>query len=394
MSSQETSRYTTVAIILHWVMAALILFMIWLGWNMDENEARFQMHKSIGITLLILTVARILWRGLNPPPPLPDDLKGWERTSSHAVHMAFYGLMILVPLAGWLLVSISPFQVSTVLYGAVSWPHLPFTEGVESEALYAVVENMHSKAGGWGFIVLFLLHVGGAVKHEVLAETGVLKRMIPGLFGATDAPSAGRGHVTAFGAAIVLFLAIAAVPLFGRASGTATDLSSNGDLAANWTVDHTVSEIRFSGIHDGNAFSGVFENWTSEIQFDPANLAAARVITTVDMTSAKAGKKLYDDSLRGPEWFDVNIHPTATVELSGFEAIDDGFTATAALTLKEATVTVPLTFTLVMDDDTATLDAATTLSRRALNLGQGSDPGGDWVSDEVQVTITGQATRN
>ncbi|HCE22901.1 MAG TPA: nickel-dependent hydrogenase, b-type cytochrome subunit/YceI-like family protein, partial [Hyphomonas sp.] len=51
----ETSRYTIVAITLHWVMAALLLFMIWLGWNMDGNEARYQLHKSIGITLLFLT---------------------------------------------------------------------------------------------------------------------------------------------------------------------------------------------------------------------------------------------------------------------------------------------------------------------------------------------------
>ena len=142
-------------------------------------------------------------------------MKGWERTSSHAVHMGFYALMVLVPLGGWLLVSISPFQVSTVLYGVVSWPHLPFTEGVESEALYGVIENIHSKAGGWGFIVLLLLHVAGAVKHEVMAEAGVLKRMLPGLFGATDAPAAARGYATAFGAALVLFMAIAAVPLLG-----------------------------------------------------------------------------------------------------------------------------------------------------------------------------------
>ena len=394
MSSQETSRYTTVAIALHWVMAALILFMIWLGWNMDENEARFQLHKSIGITLLIVTVARILWRWLNPPPPLPDDLKSWERTSSHAVHMGFYALMVLVPLGGWLLVSISPFQVSTVLYGVVSWPHLPFTEGVESEALYGVIENIHSKAGGWGFIVLLLLHVGGAVKHEVMAEAGVLKRMLPGLFGATDAPAAARGYATAFGAALVLFMAIAAVPMLGRAGSAPADMSVSGSIASNWTVDHAVSEIRFSGMHDGNAFSGVFETWSSEIQFDPANLAGARVITTVDMTSAKAGKKLYDDSLRGPEWFDINTHPTARVELSGFRKTADGFEADAALTLKDTTVTVPLAFTLEMAGPVATLNATTTLSRRALDLGQGSDPGADWVSEEIHVTITGQASRN
>ena len=61
MTSSSSSRYTVVAILLHWAIAALLLFMIWLGWNMEDNEARFQLHKSIGIAILFLSVARILW---------------------------------------------------------------------------------------------------------------------------------------------------------------------------------------------------------------------------------------------------------------------------------------------------------------------------------------------
>ena len=71
----ETSRYTIVAITLHWVMAGLLLFMIWLGWNMDENEVRFQLHKSIGILILFLTLVRVIWRAMNPPPPLPSSTR-------------------------------------------------------------------------------------------------------------------------------------------------------------------------------------------------------------------------------------------------------------------------------------------------------------------------------
>ena len=110
----ETSRYTIVAITLHWVMAALLLFMIWLGWNMDDNEVRFQLHKSIGILLLFLTLVRVIWRVMNPPPPLPEEMPAHEKLASHLVHMAFYGLMIILPLAGWMLVSTSKFKVPTV----------------------------------------------------------------------------------------------------------------------------------------------------------------------------------------------------------------------------------------------------------------------------------------
>jgi len=75
MFKHSTSRYTAVAIALHWAIAALIIFMIWLGWNMEENETRYQLHKSIGITILLLTVARVVWRMLNPPPALPCGCK-------------------------------------------------------------------------------------------------------------------------------------------------------------------------------------------------------------------------------------------------------------------------------------------------------------------------------
>src|SRR5690606_18071750 len=125
-----SSRYTGVAIALHWAMAALLLFMIWLGWNMDDNEARFQLHKSIGITILFLALARLAWRFANPPPPLPEEMPKIEKTASHVVHVAFYVLMIGIPLGGWLMVSISPVQLSTVLYGVISWPHLPFTQNL------------------------------------------------------------------------------------------------------------------------------------------------------------------------------------------------------------------------------------------------------------------------
>lgn len=183
----ETSRYTIVAITLHWVMAALLLFMIWLGWNMDDNEVRFQLHKSIGILLLFLTLVRVIWRVMNPPPPLPEEMPAYEKLASHLVHMAFYGLMIILPLAGWLLVSTSKFKVPTVLFETVSWPHLPAPDFLRGDIAHVIIENIHSK-GAWVLIILLGLHVAGAVKHEFAAEDGVLKKMLPGLFGKPATP--------------------------------------------------------------------------------------------------------------------------------------------------------------------------------------------------------------
>ena len=165
MSATNTSRYTAVAIALHWAIAILILFMIWLGWNMEDNETRYQLHKSIGISILILSVARVAWRLMNPPPALPADMKPIEAKASHWVHMGLYILMIAMPLLGWALVSTSKFQVPTVLFGTVSWPNLPFLGGLRgNEIVHVVLETLHSK-GAWVIIGLLVLHVAGAIKR-------------------------------------------------------------------------------------------------------------------------------------------------------------------------------------------------------------------------------------
>ena len=393
MSAEASSRYTSVAIALHWAIAALIAFMIWLGWNMDDNEVRYQLHKSIGITILFLALARLAWRFANPPPPLPDGMPAYEKTASHAVHIAFYALMIGIPLGGWFAVSVSPFQVSTVLFGQVSWPRLPFTEGLIGKKLYEFVANIHGK-GAWVIIALLALHVAGAVKHEFAAEDGVLKRMIPRLFGKAQPPALpARGALFAFGGSLLLFAMIAAVPLISAGGAKPAPAGTPVELAGNWNVDYGKSQISFSGLHEGNPFMGVFGAWTADITFDPQELANAEVHAVVDTRSAKTRIKLYDDSLKSKEWFNVAAFPEATVDLSDFKKVGSGYEATATLTLKGEPVSVPLNFTLDIDGNMATLDATAEFSRKALNLGQSSDPGASWVADAVTVHVTSEAQR-
>jgi cytochrome b561 len=400
MFKSNVSRYTAVAIALHWAIATLIIFMIWLGWNMEDNETRYQLHKSIGITILLLTVARVLWRMLNPPPALPAEMKPLEKKASHYVHVGLYALMILMPLLGWALVSSSKFQVPTVLFGTVGWPNLPFLSGLRgNELAQTILETLHSK-GAWVIIGLLVLHVGGALKHEVSAEEGVLKRMIPGLFGKSKPPAApARGFFIAFGGAALLFGVIAAAPVLAQSNSSAKSapppLAPEAQIAAepNWVVDYAKSEIRFSGTHDGKAFSGTFKDWTADVAFFPDAVEMSDVRVNVPTSTATTGKKLYNDSLRAPEWFDVSNYPVAAVHLTEFAKTETGYTATAALRLKKRTISAPLNFTLDIKGDVATLNGEMTLDRKALNIGQISDPNAEWVSDEVTVTVTGEATR-
>lgn len=391
MARKRTFRYTAVAIALHWAMAILLLFMIWLGWNMDDNESRFQLHKSIGITLLILTVARIVWRWLNPPPPSPAMAK-LESRASHLVHMGFYALMLGLPLAGWVLVSSSKFHVPTVLFGAVSWPHLPFMAPFKTELGHTLVETLHSK-GAWLLIALLALHIAGAIKHELSGEDGVLGRMLPGIFGQSGGPSKpSRGFFAAFGGALGLFVAIAGIPVLSSMDrGQVEDTQT--ETLGNWVVDYDASEIRFSGIHDGDAFTGTFENWTADITFDPDTLSSANAVITLASGKASTGKKLYDDSLIAAEWFDASAYPKIEVLVDGITATETGYTGDAHITLKSIELTVPFEFQLTITGDTAIMSGSSQLSRSRLDLGQVSDPDADWVADTVEVAVSLSAAR-
>jgi len=401
--SASSERYTSVAITLHWLIAIAIIGMILGGWYMSDlpdgapgQYFLYQMHKSVGITILLLTIARIIWRVMNPPPPLPEEMNGLEKTGSHLVHFGFYGLMLAMPLTGWLYSSVSvKLDVPTVLYGVLSWPDVPFVEALKTESASGIVNFIHSKLA-WLAIGMLGLHVAGALKHEFSAEDGVLKRMIPGLFGKADAPQApGRGALLAFGAALATLIIVAgASPVLGALSGSGQAVTTEAAFEPNWTVDYETSSITFSGTHDGNAFSGTFGNWDAAIQFDPDAPSDGEVRVTVATGSAEASQKLYTDSLKSPEWFNVSAFPSANVEIVDIESVGDGtYKSTARLTLKELTVDAPFTFELSIEGETARMSGQAMFQRTALNLGQASDPSADWVSEDVAVDAVVEASR-
>jgi cytochrome b561 len=178
--AEPRSRYSLVSIVLHWSIAVLIVWNILLGWNMGDlpPEQRFgayQTHKSIGLTVLTLSLLRLGWRLANPAPPLPSHMKGWERLFARGTHVLFYVLMIGVPLGGWALVSSSPLNLPTSFWGLFDWPHLPLPK---SKALSDQIESAHG-LGAWIIVITLGLHVAGALKHQFLDRDTVLWRMLP-----------------------------------------------------------------------------------------------------------------------------------------------------------------------------------------------------------------------
>ncbi len=188
-SRVASPRYGWVAIVLHWTIGLGILAMLAMGLAMTHAPLTpllkfqlYQLHKSVGITILVAAALRLVWRFAHRPPPLPGDMPALEKGAAEGTHVLLYGLMIGMPLVGWALVSASPFNIPTVLYGVLPWPHIPVTAwfGWNKAQASAVLATVHAY-GGYALIALVLLHAGAALRHHLVLRDDVLRRMIPGL---------------------------------------------------------------------------------------------------------------------------------------------------------------------------------------------------------------------
>ena len=189
MTKASPERYNSVAIILHWTIALLVIGQLAGGLIMtklpkDLLELKFQMiqlHKSFGITILLLTFIRLGWRLAHKAPPFPAVMSKWEKLAARSVHVLFYVLLIVTPLLGWAVVSSSPLAktVHTYLFGVVYWPHMPFFDGVaDRKALSHEIAEFHEKAA-FIMIGLIVLHVSAALKHHFFNHDRVLSNMLP-----------------------------------------------------------------------------------------------------------------------------------------------------------------------------------------------------------------------
>jgi cytochrome b561 len=185
MGRVGSAHYNAVAKTLHWLIALGIIGMLALGWIMGSvpngplKFSLFQWHKSIGITILLLSLIRLGWRLIHTAPPLPADMPRWEVIAAKTTHVLFYILIIVMPLTGWIIVSASPLGLPTILYGVIPWPHLPILPTLENKKQIGhFFGDVH---GFLAYIIagLLVLHIGAAWKHHLINRDDVLLRMAP-----------------------------------------------------------------------------------------------------------------------------------------------------------------------------------------------------------------------
>lgn len=182
-----TDSYTKTAITLHWLMAVCMIIMLAVGLVMGEEDilspdaryTAYQFHKSLGLTFLVLTFVRLGWRLTHKAPALPEGMPKFEIIISKLVHVAFYGLMIILPLTGWAIVSSSPRGFPTIWFGLFQWPHIPFLTSIENKEEFSEMTGEVHETLAWICMVLIALHFGAAIKHHFINRDTVLTRMLP-----------------------------------------------------------------------------------------------------------------------------------------------------------------------------------------------------------------------
>lgn len=347
-----TDRWGAVAQLLHWLIVALIVIQAALGITGRllplgvEKLALLARHKSIGITILALTALRLLWRWLNPTPPLPSNLRLHERVLAHCTHAGLYVLLLVMPVTGWVMSSARGFPVSW--FGLYQLPDLV----PKSERLYEAMVTTHALLAV-ALALTVTLHIAAAIQHHFVLKDDVLRRMLP------------FGRIT---------LAVAAgamlAPAAAHAAGPAYTL-----VAAQSSLTYTFTQA-------GAANRGQFKSFA--VSFDPA---ASRLDVVVDMRSLDTGDQQRNGILAGKDFFDVARYPQAHFSASRLEKTATGYEATGSLTLRGVTrnITIPLTWRTetLQGRSVGYISGETTLRRLDFGVGQGQWQSTEWVGNDV-----------
>lgn len=407
MPSGNTARsYGSIAKTFHWLTALLVLTIIPIGLiaNGMAQDIRnpdiastvtdfsrtfwlFSLHKTLGVVIFFVALARISWAISQPKPGLLNAGHRIESFLAETVHWLLYGSLVLVPLTGWI------DHAATSGFAPIRWPFgqdLPFVPkdpGLASSfaGLHKVLERV--------LVIALILHIAGALKHHIVDRDATLRRMLPGRSNAPT-PPAHRRHLlppvaalTVWAIAIAIGGAIGTIAPLPRAPGEQTERTQ---ATTGWQVDE--GNLNFVITQMGNKVQGSFADWNANITFEEpvAPGPAGAVDVTIAIASLSLGS--VTDQAMGPDFLDADFFPEA--HFSGdIIRTASGYTAKGPLVIRDTSLVVTLPFDLSVDGDTARMTG--TLSLNRLDFGVGAS-----MADEsalgfaVDISIDLTAIRN
>lgn len=175
-------RYSTPAIVLHWLLAALIFILYGMGWYMVEIPKGtppvayyYNLHKSIGLVATLPLILLLGWRSTHPPPSLPRTLPNWQVKATQANHLLFYVCIVVLIASGFVESNFTKYGVKFFGYP------LPIL-GREDETIYRIFNRIHVYTS-YFFAALIVIHIAAALKHLLIDRDGVFQRMFPSFRG-------------------------------------------------------------------------------------------------------------------------------------------------------------------------------------------------------------------
>jgi len=357
-------------------MAFLIVGMLAVGKYMvgleNDHPLRFpliQSHKTFGVLILLLAVLRLLWRLTHKAPPHPAQAPRWEKRLAGTSHLILYALLFLAPLSGWMLVSISPHNVDTLLFDTIPWPHIPVLDShPDKESAVHLYKEIHEITTGI-LIALLFLHIAGALKHHLIDKDTVLSGM---------SPFSHKGAMlTLLGSAAVVALAsVAAVYTYKTVAASSVIVSSG------------TSEVTAVASVMGSDTIINFPESSVTLELNTATPANSRLSASVKTASLTSDNAQVQSGLPGTEWFDSENYPTANFESTSFKRLSDTeFSVEGTLSIKD--IVLPHTFTLVLSDTNGntTANGEFLVDRLAYQLGMQSQPTAEYVDAAVTVVF-------
>lgn len=404
-STNSFSSYGSVAKTFHWLTALLIFSALPLGWFANDlahaiydpavptteadiaRAARlFSLHKTIGLTVFFVALARILWALTQTKPGLLNADNKPEAFAAETVHWLLYGSLVLVPLSGWV------HHAAAEGFAPIWWPfgqNLPFVP--KSAALAEVTATLH-----WLLILILggsiVLHIAGALKHHVVDKDSTLRRMLPGRADAPEPPAQHHSAVPAF-AALTVWIAVLAggwfTGAFSHQSAASTDTAELAEVQSDWQVQDGALSITITQL--GSPVTGTFADWTAAIAFEEP--AAPGLAGTADVEIAIGSLSLgtVTDQAMGADFFDSAQFPTAQFDADIYKT-DTGYEARGPLTIRDKTIDIVLPFSLELQDNTAAMAGTVDLNRMDFNVGT-SQPTEASLGFGVTVSIELTASR-
>ena len=379
------SQYGVVTKTFHWLTALGIVLVIPLGiiandmpYDTSEQLADkawlFSLHKTVGVTVFFVALARIAWAVSQPKPaPLHPDRKA-ETLLAEIVHWLLYGSLILVPLSGWI------HHAATEGFAPVWWPfgqNLPLVpdDAAVAEAfagLHIVFERV--------LVISLILHVGGAVKHAVIDKDSTLARMWFGKTKAHGQDTPRRHGLSAVLAVVAWATALGIGGMLGvYDKGSVAAAVALQEVDSDWKVQDGTLSITVRQM--GADVTGSFANWTADIEFDPTveNGRAGSVTVEIGIASLSLGS--VTAQAMGADYFNAETYPTATfIGAIVSEPEPNAYSVDGSLSLRGVAQPLTLPFTMTIIDGEAQMEGEVVLNRQDFGIG-------DDMTDESQLAF-------